>query len=91
MGLRFQHRVTLFPGVRINFSGGGISTTLGVPLCQCKRGTQRKLRRAVLLNYSPAQLPPIQQARRHIHGAMCCGAIHNQRRSRHLSGLFFYE
>lgn len=31
MGLRFQHRVTLFPGVRINFSGGGISTTLGVP------------------------------------------------------------
>lgn len=31
MGLRFQHRVTLFPGVRINFSGGGISTTIGVP------------------------------------------------------------
>jgi len=31
MGLRFQHRVTLFPGVRINFSSGGISTTLGVP------------------------------------------------------------
>lgn len=30
MGLRFQKRVTLFPGVRLNFSGGGISTTIGV-------------------------------------------------------------
>ncbi|MFC5359441.1 DUF4236 domain-containing protein, partial [Azospirillum himalayense] len=29
MGLRFQKRVTLFPGVRLNFSGGGISTTIG--------------------------------------------------------------
>ncbi|MGY0778894.1 DUF4236 domain-containing protein [Azospirillum argentinense] len=30
MGLRFRKRVTLFPGVRLNFSGGGISTTIGV-------------------------------------------------------------
>jgi hypothetical protein len=30
MGFRFQRRVTLFPGVRLNFSARGISTTLGV-------------------------------------------------------------
>lgn len=30
MGFRFRKSVTLFPGVRLNFSGGGISTTLGV-------------------------------------------------------------
>lgn len=30
MGLRFQKRVRLFPGVRLNFSFGGISTTIGV-------------------------------------------------------------
>lgn len=30
MGLRFRHSVRLFPGVRLNFSGGGISTTIGV-------------------------------------------------------------
>lgn len=30
MGLCFRKRVTLFPGVRLNFSGGGISTTIGV-------------------------------------------------------------
>ena len=29
MGLRFQRRVTLFPGVRLNFSRRGISTTIG--------------------------------------------------------------
>jgi hypothetical protein len=29
MGFRFQRRVRLFPGVRLNFSKGGISTTLG--------------------------------------------------------------
>jgi len=30
MGLRFQRRVKLFPGVRLNFSARGISTTIGV-------------------------------------------------------------
>jgi len=30
MGLRFQRRVTLFPGVRLNFSRRGISTVLSV-------------------------------------------------------------
>ena len=30
MGFRFQKRVSLFPGVRINFSPSGISTTIGV-------------------------------------------------------------
>lgn len=30
MGLRFQKRVQLFPGVRLNFSRSGISATLGV-------------------------------------------------------------
>jgi Protein of unknown function (DUF4236)/Bacterial SH3 domain len=30
MGFRFQRRLKLFPGVRLNFSGGGISTTIGV-------------------------------------------------------------
>jgi hypothetical protein len=30
MGFRFQRRVKLFPGVRLNFSGSGISTTIGV-------------------------------------------------------------
>ncbi len=30
MGLRFQRRVSLFPGVRLNFSKSGISTTIGV-------------------------------------------------------------
>ncbi|MFA5834361.1 MAG: DUF4236 domain-containing protein [Bacteroidota bacterium] len=31
MGWRFRRRLTLFPGVRINFSSKGISTTFGVP------------------------------------------------------------
>lgn len=31
MGWRFSRRVTLFPGVKINFSKSGISTTFGVP------------------------------------------------------------
>jgi hypothetical protein len=31
MSLRFQRRMTLFPGVRLNFSARGISTTIGVP------------------------------------------------------------
>jgi Protein of unknown function (DUF4236) len=30
MGLRFRRSMKLFPGVRLNFSGGGISTTIGV-------------------------------------------------------------
>jgi hypothetical protein len=30
VGFRFQKRVSLFPGVRINFSPNGISTTIGV-------------------------------------------------------------
>lgn len=30
MGLRFRRSVRLFPGVRLNFSGSGISTTIGV-------------------------------------------------------------
>lgn len=30
MGLRFQRRLTLFPGVRLNLSARGISTTIGV-------------------------------------------------------------
>jgi hypothetical protein len=30
MGFRFQKRMSLFPGVRLNFSAGGISTTIGV-------------------------------------------------------------
>jgi Protein of unknown function (DUF4236) len=30
MGVRFQRRLKLFPGVRLNFSRGGISTTIGV-------------------------------------------------------------
>ena len=30
MGFRFQRRLKLFPGVRLNFSGSGISTTIGV-------------------------------------------------------------
>ncbi|HEX5461375.1 MAG TPA: DUF4236 domain-containing protein [Steroidobacteraceae bacterium] len=29
MGFRVRHSVRLFPGVRLNFSGGGISTTIG--------------------------------------------------------------
>ncbi len=29
MGFRFQRRITLFPGVRLNFSRRGISTTIG--------------------------------------------------------------
>lgn len=31
MGWRFRRSVKLFPGVRLNFSRGGISTTIGVP------------------------------------------------------------
>ncbi len=31
MGFRYSRRVTLFPGVRLNFSARGISATLGVP------------------------------------------------------------
>jgi hypothetical protein len=31
MGFRFSRRMTLFPGVRLNFSSRGISTTIGVP------------------------------------------------------------
>ena len=30
MGFRFQRRLKLFPGVRLNFSRGGISTTIGM-------------------------------------------------------------
>ena len=30
MSVRFRRNVRLFPGVRLNFSGSGISTTLGV-------------------------------------------------------------
>jgi Protein of unknown function (DUF4236) len=30
LGFRFQRRFKLFPGVRLNFSRGGISTTIGV-------------------------------------------------------------
>jgi hypothetical protein len=30
LGFRFQSRLKLFPGVRLNFSRGGISTTIGV-------------------------------------------------------------
>lgn len=30
MGFQFQRRLKLFPGVRLNFSRGGISTTIGV-------------------------------------------------------------
>jgi Protein of unknown function (DUF4236) len=30
LGFRFQRRLKLFPGVRLNFSRGGISTTIGV-------------------------------------------------------------
>src|SRR6266540_3704517 len=30
MGFRFQRRLKLFPGVRLNFSRSGISTTIGV-------------------------------------------------------------
>jgi len=30
MALRFRKSVKLFPGVRLNFSGGGVSTTIGV-------------------------------------------------------------
>jgi hypothetical protein len=29
MDLRFQRRISLFPGVRLNFSRHGISTTIG--------------------------------------------------------------
>ena len=31
MGVRFRRRLTLFPGVTLNFSKSGISTTFGVP------------------------------------------------------------
>ena len=31
MGLRFRRRLTIFPGLRLNFTGSGISATLGVP------------------------------------------------------------
>src|SRR5262245_3762475 len=31
MALRFRKSLRLFPGVRLSFSGGGISTTIGVP------------------------------------------------------------
>ena len=30
MGLRFQRRLTIVPGVRLNFSKSGVSTSLGV-------------------------------------------------------------
>lgn len=30
MGLRFSRRVSIFPGVRLNFSASGVSTTIGV-------------------------------------------------------------
>ena len=30
MGFRFRRGIKLFPGVRLNFSGSGISTTFGV-------------------------------------------------------------
>ena len=29
--LRFQHRLSIFPGVRLNFSCSGVSATIGVP------------------------------------------------------------
>jgi hypothetical protein len=29
MGVRFQKRITLFPGVRLDFSASGVSTTIG--------------------------------------------------------------
>jgi hypothetical protein len=31
MGIRFRKSIKLFPGVRLNLSGGRISTTIGVP------------------------------------------------------------
>ena len=31
MGYRFRKTVQLFPGVRLNFSRSGISTTIGIP------------------------------------------------------------
>ena len=31
MGWRFRRSVKLFPGVRLNFTRGGLSTTVGVP------------------------------------------------------------
>ncbi|WP_375166687.1 DUF4236 domain-containing protein [Bradyrhizobium brasilense] len=31
MSFRFTRRISILPGVRLNFSGSGISTTIGVP------------------------------------------------------------
>jgi hypothetical protein len=39
MGLRFRRSVRLFPGVRLNFSGGGLSTTIGVRSASVNLGT----------------------------------------------------
>lgn len=46
MALRFRKSVKLFPGVRLNFSGGGVSTTIGVrgaSVTLGKRGTHLNL------------------------------------------------
>lgn len=41
MALRFQKRVSLFPGVRLNFSLSGVSTTIGVPGASITLGGRR--------------------------------------------------
>lgn len=44
MGLRFFKSVRLFPGLRLNFSRSGVSTSVGVPgltLNLGKRGVRR--------------------------------------------------
>lgn len=40
MGWRFRRRITLFPGVKINLSLQGISTTFGVPGASINIGKQ---------------------------------------------------
>lgn len=40
MGLRFQRRLTLFPGVWLNFSKSGVSVSLGRPGATINVGRQ---------------------------------------------------
>lgn len=38
MGFRFQKRIKILPGLRINLSKSGVSTSLGVPGAQITKG-----------------------------------------------------
>ena len=44
MGFRFRRSITLFPGVRINLSKSGVSTSIGAPGATLNVGSKRGAR-----------------------------------------------